>query len=106
LLAADRDLTLIALRATTRPEARVSQQVLALHDRTIGLLAEILQMGRLRRDLARDVAVLDAARAIFHLTQGARIAWVNGQVSAQDCHSSIEAAVDLLFRGISAKVRD
>ena len=48
LLVADRDLTTIALRATTKPEARVARRVLALHDRTIGLLAEILQLFYLR----------------------------------------------------------
>lgn len=100
LLAANPDLTLIALRAATKPEARVARRVLALHDRTIGLLAEILQMGRLRDDLARDVAVLDAARAILHLTQGARIPWVNGQVTAEACQASIQDAVGVLFRGL------
>ena len=44
LLAEDSDLTLIALRATTRPAARVSAQVLALNDRTIGLLMEVMQV--------------------------------------------------------------
>ena len=45
LLAQDGDLTLIALRSTTRPGAPVAQLVLALNDRTIGLLMEILQIG-------------------------------------------------------------
>ena len=40
LLLADRDLTMIALRATTKPEARVAKRSLVLNDRTIGLLAE------------------------------------------------------------------
>ncbi len=105
LLAANRDLTVIALRATTRPEARVARQVLALHDRTIGLLFEILQAGRRRNDLAREVDLLEAARALFHITQGARIPWANGLISDEECRESIETAVGLLFSGLSAPVR-
>ena len=105
LLAADRDLTMIALRSTTKPEARVARQVLALNDRTIGLLMEILQMGRMRHDLARDVDVLEAARVIFHVTQGARIAWANELVDADTCRKNIQTGVDLLFRGLSASSR-
>jgi AcrR family transcriptional regulator len=103
LLAADRDFTLIALRATSRPQARVARQVLSLHDRTIGLLAEILQMGRLQRDLAPGLDVLEAARSLFHLTQGARIPWVNGLVSADACMESIRRDVEILFTGIGAR---
>lgn len=103
LLIADRDLTMIALRAATKVEARVARQVLALNDRTIGLLLEILQMGRMRKDLARDVDVLEAARVIFHLTQGSRLAWANGLVDAETCRTNIQAGVDLLFRGLSAR---
>jgi AcrR family transcriptional regulator len=103
LLVEDRDLTMIALRATTRPEARVARRSLVLNDRTIGLLAEILQMGRKRRDLVRDLNVLEAASALFHITQGARIPWANGLVSAKLCQRSILAGVDLLFRGIAPK---
>ena len=100
LLLADRDLTMIALRATTRPDARVARRSLVLNDRTIGLLAEILQMGRKREDLVKDLNVLQAASAIFHITQGARIPWANGLVRAEACQRSIRAGVDLLFRGI------
>jgi len=103
LFAADRDFTLIALRATTRPQARVARQVLALHDRTIGLLAEILQMGRMQRDLDREIDVLEAARTLFHITQGARIPWVNGLVSADASLASIRTGVELLFRGIGRR---
>jgi len=106
LLVADRDLTMIALRAITKPEARVARRVLALNDRTIGLLMEVLQMGRMRKDLARDVDVLEAARVIFHVTQGARIAWANGLVDAETCRRNIQVAVDLLFRGLSARESD
>lgn len=102
LLTADPDLTMIALRATTRPEARVARRCLVLNDRTIGLLAEILQMGRKREDLVRDLNVLEAASALFHITQGARIPWANGLVSPKACQRSILAGVDLLFRGIAA----
>ena len=100
LLLADRDLTMIALRATTKPEARVAKRSLVLNDRTIGLLAEILQMGRKREDLVSDLNVLQAASAVFHITQGARIPWANGLVGADACQRSILAGVDLLFRGI------
>jgi AcrR family transcriptional regulator len=101
LLAEDRDFTMIALRAATRPEARVARSVLILNDRTIGLLVEILQMGRTRnRDLARSIDVLEAARALFHLTQGARIPWANNVVSGDVCRASIRKAVDLLFAGL------
>jgi AcrR family transcriptional regulator len=102
LLVADRDLTTIALRATTKTEARVAKRVLQLYDRTIGLLMEVLQRGRLKKDLARDVDVLEAARVLFHVTNGARIPWANGMVSDDACLASIHQAVDLLFRGMSA----
>lgn len=100
LLAEDRDLTTIALRATTRPEARVARRVLSLHDRTIGLLVEILQTGRKRNDLAPNLDVLAAARALFHITQGARIPWINGLVDAEECLRSIQTGVDLMFAGL------
>jgi AcrR family transcriptional regulator len=100
LLASEPDLTTIALRATTHPEARVAKRVLALQDRTIGLLAEVLQGGRMRGDLRRDLDVLAAARAIHHVTTAARIPWANGLTSAEACRSAIGAAVDLLFRGL------
>ena len=100
LLAADRDLTAIALRATTRPDARVARRVLALNDRTIGLLLEILQTGRMREELVPDIDLLEAARALFHVTQGARIPWANGLAGAEACLASIRAGVDLLFQGI------
>jgi AcrR family transcriptional regulator len=102
LLAADRDLTSIALRSLTRPEAEVARRVLALNDRTIGLLVEILQVGRMRGEIVRDADVLAGARAIFHLTLGARIAWANGQVDDDACLGSIQTAVELLFRGIES----
>jgi AcrR family transcriptional regulator len=100
LLASDADLTVIALRAATYPEAPVARRALALQDRTIGLLAEILQTGR-RRDLSREVDVLAAARALVHIATGARIAWANGLASEQTCQRGIDSAVDLLFRGIA-----
>ena len=102
LLIKDRDLTTIALRATTKTEARVAKRVLKLYDRTIGLLMEILQRGRMKKDLARDVDVLEAARLLFHITNGARIPWANGMVSDDACRESIHQGVDLLFRGIQA----
>ena len=105
LLVENRDLTTIALRSTTKTEARVAKRVLQLYDRTIGLLMEILQRGRMQQDLAKDVDVLEAARVLFHVTNGARIPWANGMVSDEACRASIHQAVDLLFRGISADTR-
>jgi len=103
LLARDADLTVVALRATTWPAARVSRRVLALQDRTVGLLAEILQAGRMRGDLDRDVDVLAAARSLVHAATGARIAWANGLLSEQGCRAAVEASVELMFRGIGAR---
>jgi AcrR family transcriptional regulator len=103
LLSEDADFTTIALRALTHPEARVARRVLALHDRTIGLLAEILLTGRMRGDLARDADVMIGARALFHAALGARISWANGLVTAEGCAASIASSVDLLFRGLAGK---
>ena len=103
LLAGDPDLTTIALRATTHPEARVARHVLALQDRTVGLVTEILMAGRSRGELRRDADLLAAARAILHITQGARIAWANGLVSADECRATIDASVTLLFDGIQIR---
>ncbi len=102
LLAADPDLTVIALRATTYPAARVARRVLALHDRTMGLLAEVLQGGRRRGDLDPEVDILVAARSLFHAASGARIAWAHGQLSEAGCRSAIDATVEGLFRGIGS----
>jgi AcrR family transcriptional regulator len=103
LLSEAPDLTTIALRALTHPEARVARRVLALHDRTIGLLAEILQRGRARGDLSREANVLLGARALFHAALGARIAWANGLLSADGCAEAIESSVELLFGGLSER---
>jgi AcrR family transcriptional regulator len=100
LLARTPDLTVIALRATSHPEARVARRVLLLNDRTIGLLAEILLAGRARGDLSREADVLACARALFHAALGARISWANGLLDEAGCRAAIEAAIDLLFRGI------
>jgi len=100
LLARHPDLTVIAIRATTYPDSRVAGRVLALNDRTIGLLAEILQGGRARGDLDPGVDVLAAARALFHGAIGARISWANGLLSERACRKAIEGTVDLLFRGL------
>jgi len=103
LLVENRDLTTIALRATTKTEARVAKRVLQLYDRTIGLLMEILQHGRMKKHLARDVDVLETARVLFHVTNGARIPWANGMVADDELRNSIHQAVYLLFRGVSAQ---
>ena len=102
LLSADPDLTTIAMRATTHPGARVARQVLVLQDRTIGVLTEILQAGRLRGELRREADVLAAARTVVFSTNGARIAWANGLLDAEGCRTAVAAAVDLLFAGIEA----
>jgi AcrR family transcriptional regulator len=101
LLARHPDLTVIAIRATTYPDLRVSRRVLALNDRSIGLLAEILQAGRARGDLDPGVDVLTAARTLFHGATGARIAWANGLLAEHACRSAIDATVELLFRGLA-----
>jgi len=102
LLAASPDLTMIALRATTHGEARVARRVLALQDRTIGLLAEILQRGRMSGELAREADLLAAARTIFHLTQGSRVAWANGLQSLDACREAIAAGVGVIFAGLES----
>jgi hypothetical protein len=93
----------IALRATTWPAQRVARQVLALHDRTIGLLAEILQTGRRQGDLAAGLDLLAAARSLLHVSTGARLDWANGLLDEAGCRRAIESSVDLLFRGIGAR---
>lgn len=103
LLVADRDLTTIALRATTRTEARVARRVLQLHDRTIGLLMEVLQHGKQKRHLDKDVDVLETARVLFHVSNGARIPWANGLVDDRALERSMEQAIGLLFRGVAAR---
>lgn len=100
LLAREPDLTVVALRATTYPHARVARRVLALHDRAIGLLAEILQGGRRRGDLDPGADVLASARLLFHVAGGARISWANGLLDEEGCREAIDASVDLLFEGI------
>lgn len=100
LFLADRDLTMIALRAATRPDAHVARLALGLGDHTVGLIAEILQMGRRNQDLRKDLDVLEAARVIYDLTQGARVPWAHGMISAERCRQSIDSAVDLLFSGL------
>jgi AcrR family transcriptional regulator len=97
------DLTTIALRATTHPEARVARRALALQDQTIGLVTEILQSARSRGELRRGADVLVAARTLTHAVHGARLAWANGLLDAEGCRAAVEAAVTLLFDGIGAR---
>ncbi len=103
LLAAEPDLTRIALRATTYPQARVARRVLALHDRTIGLIAEILLAGRIGGDVRPDVDVITAARTLFHGASGARASWANGMLSEEACRDAIESSVALLFEGLDSR---
>jgi AcrR family transcriptional regulator len=101
LLAEDPDLTRIALRATTYPQARVARSVLALQDRTIGLIAEILMNGRMRGDVRRDIDVVTAARTLFHAATGARTSWANGLIDEDACRVAIESTIALLFTGLA-----
>jgi AcrR family transcriptional regulator len=103
LLARDPDLTVVALRASTFPAARVAKRVLTLQDRTVGLLAEILMQGRMRGQLEREVDVVVAARALVHAASGARIAWANGLLSEDACRAAVEASVRLMFSGIATR---
>ncbi len=98
------DLTTVALRATTHPEARVARRALALQDQTIGLVAEILQSARSRGELRRDADVLVAARTLTHAIHGARLAWANSLLDAEGCRAAVDAAVALLFDGIGARI--
>jgi hypothetical protein len=81
----------------------VARQVLGLQDRTIGLLAEILQVGRVRHELAQELDVLAAARALFYITQGTRIPWANGQLAAEDCRRALGDSADLFLRGLEPR---
>jgi hypothetical protein len=58
-----------------------------------------------RGHLARDVDVLEAARAIFFAALGARISWANGLLDREGCRASIETSIDLLFCGIGSRAR-
>jgi AcrR family transcriptional regulator len=99
LYAEDADLVVIALRATTYPEAPVARRALALQDRAIALITEILQSGR--RDLSPELDPLAAARALFHIASGVRISWANGLVSEKSCRRAVDEAVELMFRGLA-----
>jgi AcrR family transcriptional regulator len=96
LLAGAPDLTVIALRAISFPQDAVARRVLALHDRSIGLLTEILQSGR-KRDLDPKLDVLSAARALFHAALGSRISWANGLLDERSCQRTVAASVDLML---------
>jgi AcrR family transcriptional regulator len=103
LLSLDPDFSRIALRASTHPQARVARQVLALNDRSIGLIAEILMKGRMSDGLSREVDLMTAAQAIFYITNSARVPWANGVVSDEACLKNTLSAVDLLFQGLEAR---
>jgi len=100
LLARHPDFTVIALRATTYLHERAARESLRLTDRTVALLAEILQSGRKNGDIDPAVDLLSAANALCHVATSARISWANGLVTEEGCRKAIEASVDLLFRGI------
>lgn len=100
LLARNPDFTVIALRAATHPEERAARDSLRLTERTVALLAEILQSGRKNADLDPGIDLLSAANVLCQIATSARISWANGLLSEDACRSAIEASVDLLFRGI------
>ena len=102
LLSSNADLTVIALRATSFPDAPLAGRVLALQDRTIGLITEILQQGR-QRDLAPHIDVMGAALTLFHTAQGVRTSWANGRLTETGCRRSIRDSVELLFDGLEAR---
>jgi len=106
LLCRDPDFSRIALRATTHPRARVARDVLALQDRSIGLLAEILLSGRMKRTLAPELDIMRAAQALFYITQSARIPWANGLLSDEALMENLRIAVDLLCHGIEARAQE
>ncbi len=99
LYAEDADLVVIALRATTYPDAPVARRALALQDRAIALITEILQSGR--RDLAPDIDPLAAGRALFHIASGVRISWANGLLNEKACRRAVDESVELLFQGLA-----
>lgn len=103
LLSQDPDFSRVALRASTHPGARVAKQVLALNDRSIGLIAEILMKGRMSDGLSREVDLMTAAQAVFYITNSARIPWANGVVSDEACLKNTLTAVDLLFQGLAGR---
>ena len=82
------------------PRERAARDSLRLTDRTVALLAEILQSGRKNGDLDPAIDLLSAANALYHVATSARISWANGILSEDACRTAIEASVDLLFRGI------
>ena len=100
LLARHPDFTVIALRAATYPTVPVARDALRLTDRTVALLAEILQSGRKNGDIDPATDLFAAANALCHVATSARLAWANGLIAEDACRKAIEASVDLLFRGI------
>ena len=60
-------------------------------------------MGRMRnKDLMKGVDVMEAARVIFHVTEGARVPWAHGLLDDDACLEAIRKGVDLVFGGIAA----
>ena len=47
--------------------------------------------------------VLETARVLFHVTNGARIPWANGLVTDDALRASLHQAVDLLFKGVGER---
>ena len=77
--------------------------MLQLHDRTIGLLAEILHDRPQAERPRSGLDVLAAARVLFFATLGPRTDWANGQVDAEGCRRAVARAVELVFDGIAAR---
>jgi hypothetical protein len=45
---------------------------------------------------------MEAARVVFHVTQGVRISWAHGLLGDDACLDSIVRGVDLIFGGLAA----
>ena len=100
MLARQPDLTVIALRSTTHPRDRIARESFRLTDRTVALVAEILQSGRKHEDLRPGVDLLAAAAALCQVAIGARMSWANGRLTEAGCRRAIAASIDLFFSGI------
>ena len=102
LLVENSDFTKIAVRAQTREDRVIVRRALALQQRTIGLIAEILQHGKARDEISSATDPLNAASVLFHATQGVRIAWASGLLSDVACQKHIDDALTLVMSGVSA----
>ena len=105
----------------------IEHSVVSVFEHRLTLPDDLRRLGRVRRDdriacdwqeTAADIItgrmserighrtasgdVLEAARVLFNITQGARISWANGLVASDVCRQAIQTGVDLLFSGVEA----